>query len=640
MPLVRLPRQLRQDSLKTVCGLLCLIALFGSVAARRRLTSAKDTNCEAGNLNCIAANRVGKHAASPQARHLRKKLIRQEKRHQHDQRQRNALGEPIAGKVRSDTTKRNEAARFAYAVRSNGLTPGLLNKSDASKETPAIDNIEEHEKIASNVQVNHTGIVLIRLAGVSEDKPVCRLHGVCRSGDGAYLLPHWMKEYSGHIAKCGLRGEVHYVLHETTTETVRLLAEGSMYAEPDKVWSIRGLRRSKINLSQDFSAFDMIGGKAPRELKHWMITDLTPTVYIMDMSSRFKDYQEKGKVTSYECVEVEGHQCSEENAFSDLNPLLLVDVRITEQKSYHWPKGLLRLLQNSFSGKLQISDAQDVYGWHLRSQASCFRSLITTAAAVPDLPDNAFDSTHMLWRANMLSRKSVNHHVEDEKKEDGERELDCTRRVLLLNKYGKRYMVGHDKLRAAIEAVTKESVTPNYPNIRILAETVFFENSSFPEQVSVMQESNVVVSSHGSSNANIVFLRLDTLLIEITPFSLEVDTYSNLARTFGINYKMVMAQPDEEVFFSCVKHFNPTMLPGVSRMMKEWSIHAEKFRQAATASHRNPTTSFRIPDSDDEGVEDGHVRECATYQRLSFNVVHIAKMVVAACVAQCGVTER
>jgi hypothetical protein len=526
------------------------------------------------------------------------------------------------------------------------LEPSAALEADAKgvgaeRSGPVKPEIEDGAATMTPVQtearVNRSSLLIIRPAGFPEGKPVCRLQGLCQSGDGAYLLPHWMKRYAGHIDRCGLRGERHYVLRETRRSTAAVQrGGGDRQTGPDLLWSIDGLSRPKVRLSEDFSAYDMIGGTAPRELMHWMVTDLTPSLYMMDMAARFPEYARDGRITSMSCVKDTGEACDQADAFPSVNPFLLVDVRISEQQSHHWPKGLLRLMRNGFGGGLQIFDAQDLYGWRLRSQASCFKSLITTEAQISDLPPGLFASSHIVWRANGLTRETV---LRDRPGENAPESPACTVRVLLLNKYGKRYMVGHDKLRLAIQDIAKRVVGAKYPGIQILSETAFFDKSSFHEQVSVMQECNIVVSSHGSSNANIMFLRPDTTVIEVMPFGLETSTYSSIAKAFGVKYSMITAQPDGEVFQSCVNHFNPGPSADVTRMMKEWMTHAASFRNASAAHRRNPTTEFRIPDSVEDGPAASHFRQCASYQRLSFNVEHVAKTVAKVALDQCGIAE-
>lgn len=520
----------------------------------------------------------------------------------------------------------------------NSQTPLLPPKEGAEhKSNKNSFGVESNERIGSLVEAKDASIRIFKVRGMNPDKSVCHIQGVCRSGDGQYLLPHWMERYKGHIEGCGLPGNVRYVLHETERDSDELeVSAGRAIKAPSRVWSVEGLRRKKITLTGNFSDHDLIGGKPPRELMHWLISDLTPSFYLIDMAARLPKYKARECFQSEMCAGSNEEPCKESAGIPKLNPVVLVDVRVSEKKSHQWPKGVLRIMRNGLRGDLNIVDVQDVYGWQVRSKAACFRSIYSTSAIVADFDGNSFPSSHVIWKANGLSRQSV---VRETKSSEAGQIPTCVSRVLLLNKFGKRYMVGHEKFHTAIAKATREGVEPMFPFVRVLSETVFFEKASFHEQVSVMQESRVVVASHGSSSANIVFLRPGSSFIEVMPFGLEVDTYSNLAKAFGIKYTSIMAQPDEEVFASCVEHFYPQKPAKVIRLLKEWQKAANEFRAAAIDSRVNPATKYRIS-NDDKGdanaLSDSHFRGCASYQRLSFNVDHVAKIALKHIMDQCG----
>jgi hypothetical protein len=468
----------------------------------------------------------------------------------------------------------------------------------------------------SSVRVLDTSILVLRYTGLPQDKPVCRISGVCRMGDGSYLLPYWMKRYSGHIESCGIE-HAKYSLHRARSEL-----DGD-------VWAVRGFKPGAMNLTDTYFDYDLIGGNTPRGDSHWLVTDLTPSLFVLDLSFRFKIYQPK---MSAHCIRSQQTTCPLTTSISGARPLLLVDVRVSEQENFLWPKGFIRMIRNGLLGSLQVADLQEVYGWRLRTQAACFRSLITTRAEVHEIPPTVFDSSHFLFDGNALSRDSV--RISNLSRAA---QTTCDIKVLILNKYGKRHMVGDDALRAAITAYAQE-VKADRNRVRFLSEAMYFETIPFHEQVSVMQESSVVVSAHGPSNANAVFLRPASLFIEVVPFGLEPDTYASIAKTYSVQYRMVMAQPDMEVFGSCVHHFNPTNSEAFQAFIKQFAAHAERFKSDALRSDSNPSTGFRIPANATAELikEVKNARHCANYQRLSFNVKDVAKLVVDEGLSQCG----
>jgi hypothetical protein len=503
------------------------------------------------------------------------------------------------------------------------VLPQLQEAMSPDPEESVLDhdiNDQNSTIFMSSVRAADTSILILRYSGLPVDKPVCRVTGVCRMGDGSYLLPQWMKKYSGHLKDCGVE-HAKYVLHKATSEL-----DGD-------VWAVRGFRPGQINLTETFIAHDLIGGSTPRGENQWLVEDLTPSLFLLDMSVRFSSYE---RTVAPICVRQRQRPCPVTTSVSDLNPLLLVDVRVSEQESFLWPKGFIRLIRNGLLGSLQVADLQDIYGWRLRSQAACVRSLVSTRAQLAEIPSSVFDASHFFFEGNGLSRESP--RVSDELRAS---KTTCDIKVLILSKYGKRQMVGDEALRTAIVAQARDAKITEQ-NVQFKPEVVYFEKASFHEQVSIMQESSVVVAAHGPSNANLVFLRPDTLFLEVVPFGLEPDTYKSLSRVYGARYQMIMAQPDEEVFRSCVDHFNPSHTEELGVFMKLYEAQAERFKSDAVSSDVNPSTEFRIPENATAELTKGvkNARHCANYQRLSFNVKEVAQLVVTEGLSQCAVGPK
>jgi hypothetical protein len=499
-------------------------------------------------------------------------------------------------------------------------THPLLQEASSEKSAepaPGEDRSETHTtNFVSSVRVLDTSILMLRHAGLPHDKPVCRISGVCRMGDGSYLMPYWMKRYSDHIERCGIE-HAKYSLHRARSEL-----DGD-------VWAVRGYKPGALNLTDTYFDYDLVGGNTPRGDSHWLVTDLTPSLFVLDLSSRFNIHQSK---MIAQCIRPQKATCPRTLSISGVRPLLLVDVRVSEQESFLWPKGFVRMISNGLLGSLHVADLQEVYGWRLRTQAACFRSIITTRAEVAEIPPSVFDSSHFLFDGNGLSRDSV--RISDVSRTS---QTPCDIKVLILNKYGKRHMIGDDALHAAIVALAQK-VKADQNSVRFLPEVIYFENVPFHEQVSIMQESSIVVSAHGPSNANAVFLRPESLFIEVVPFGLEPDTYASISKTFSVRYHMVMAQPDDEVFESCINHFNPTDSEAFITFTKQFAVHAKRFKRDAISSDSNPSTEYRIPANATAELikEVKNARHCANYQRLSFNVKDVAKRIVHEGLSQCG----
>eukprot|EP00168_Porphyra_purpurea_P020136 TRINITY_DN8351_c0_g1_i1.p3 TRINITY_DN8351_c0_g1~~TRINITY_DN8351_c0_g1_i1.p3 ORF type:complete len:149 (+),score=40.27 TRINITY_DN8351_c0_g1_i1:53-448(+) len=95
-----------------------------------------------------------------------------------------------------------------------------------------------------------------------------------------------------------------------------------------------------------------------------------------------------------------------------------------------------------------------------------------------------------------------------------------------------------------------------------------------------MQETNVVVASHGAGVANLLFLRPGSVLVEVMPFGITASPFATLARLYGIVRLPLTAMPDDDVFRSCVTHFN-TDGAATAGVLARWAAASTAFREGA-----------------------------------------------------------
>lgn len=168
-------------------------------------------------------------------------------------------------------------------------------------------------------------------------------------------------------------------------------------------------------------------------------------------------------------------------------------------------------------------------------------------------------------------------------------------------------------------------------HVVIKPEVVFFENLSFHEQVSIIQEADVIIATHGESNANLMFARRDTQVFEILPFGYTSDAYQNLSKVYGIKYRRITSQPDVDVFTACVRHFNPNPTRERTRFLTLWRLHGETFRNSTIERGRNIISSYSVPQylGDQRNVSNlVRLRDCVTYQRTSVDIRDLARTAV------------
>lgn len=438
----------------------------------------------------------------------------------------------------------------------------------------------------------------------------CQIGVVCRKGDGSFLLPKWMESHASKIEACGLR-QVKYAIAISNSGS-----NGSQLA-------LEGIQG--VKLDQKHVSYDLLGTEAPHGERHLLAHDIAPSILMLDM---FKKPDTYSAMTTTECITKSGKPCKvgSSKGSDALHPVFMVDSRISDTKEYLWPKSVLRLMRNSMKGTLLVKDLRDVYQWKVRSQASCFRSVLSTPVRTGDIPPDAFLGSNAFFSINRLTRKPVARSPLHAR---------CTVKVLILNRYRKRFIEGADKLTFSILSYSKE-LSSKIGNIVVVEpEVVFFEKSSFHEQVSVMQESNIVVASHGDGNANFMFLRPKARVFEILPFGYSSDIFANISKAFGAIYEPVRSQPDIPVFSACVRHFNPDNSTKRDSMITAWENEAHAFQKKTVQKHMNSPSTYSVPTDEESQLR--NVRQCASYQRISVDVRHLARKVVLASAEQCQV---
>lgn len=504
-------------------------------------------------------------------------------------------------------------------IHSSALETGVLRKEAHSKAIQMHSSSGTLQKnIVTSINSLESSLTVISHTSFSKQHQFCRIKGVCRLGDGTVLLPKWMKAYSAHVAKCGILEVVYNII-----EAEQKQDDNFMHLEEMDI---------AVSLNDTYRSFDVIGNEAPRVERSLLATDITPSILLLDMFKRPGAY---GEHITFLCTTKQGTGCRTENGSdpSSFNPMIFVDSRISDTKEYLWPKSFLRLFRNAANGKLNIADLKDVYGWKIRSEASCFRSLVTTNAQTADIGSGVLLSSHLLFSMNKLNRREIGMG------DNAALRTTCSTKVLILNRYGKRFIEGSDKISSAISSYGTE-LRRKYRHVLIEPEVVFFENSSFHEQVSVMQESSIVVASHGNGNANLIFLRPKSRVFEILPFGFVSSVYQNLSRAYGSIYSTVCAQPDEDVFLACIRHFNRDESEEKEAFVKEWQAAAEMFRNETIAQKANVDSEYNVPeDEESTGQILKRLKQCASHQRISVNVKHLARMVVKAAAEQCGIQQ-
>ncbi len=510
----------------------------------------------------------------------------------------------------------------AQSVKSNPITSNTsAPKTQAQEAINAKQSIREtrpsdKHTIVTNISALNSSLTVLEHKFFTNGERFCYIQGVCRVGDGTYLLPAWMEKLSGKITQCGVTNII-YSIHNAA----------SISGKPTMVF--KELPRANINISDAYRDVDIIGGEAPRAEQHLLISDLTPLILLADMFMRPSAYKNSIKESCF----AESGACNRSKIYPmGLNPALLVDSAVSEVKDFMWPKGVIRLLRNGFGGSLQITDLHDIYGWRFRSHASCFRSLLVTNATVSNFKPSTMPPDNFMFLANSLSRTPITKLMQPDRRR-------CDLKVLILNRFRKGNILGADLLEKALSVLNK-ALFREYPNASVQAETIYFQNSSFHEQVAVMQEADIVVAAHSESNANLAFLRPGTSFLELLPFGVKPDSFRSIARAYDVDYRYVHAQPDTELFSRCMIHFNTEAKEQRDVLMWNWNAAAKIFLNTTNNQRRNEQSMYFLPEEGEENEQYSdlrNIKDCANLQRISVNIKDLAKTVMKAAFSRCGI---
>lgn len=418
-----------------------------------------------------------------------------------------------------------------------------------------------------------------------------------------------MTSYADQLLKCGFSRVIYAPDYDGPRSSIDLNRSDGTTAN--------------VSLNYDLRDFDAVGTETPRGERELLAFDLIPAIFMLDMFSRPRHLNDH---STFHCYPNYEGKCQFGNP--SLQPLLLIDSRISDTKEHHWPRSLLRLFRNSFKGEMKIMDMKDVYGWKVRSEATCFRSIISTAVKTGDFPPGTFTEDNRFFSVNGLSRKAVGRPKDSTK--------PCTVKVLVLNRYGRRSFIGGNFLTSAISSLGRE-LTKGDNTVRIESEEVFFDKCAFHEQVSIMQESDIVVATHGDANANFMFLRPRAKVFEILPFGYTTLLYRNISKAYDVRYETVRSQADSEVFSACVVHFNAENKSYADDFLASWNRLGSDFWNRTVKEKCNTESKYETAE-EEVGRGDAvlkKLRACASHQRTSVDVKDLARNIMREIVEMC-----
>lgn len=215
---------------------------------------------------------------------------------------------------------------------------------------------------------------------------------------------------------------------------------------------------------------------------------------------------------------------------------------------------------------------------------------------------------NFMYRANALSRESVmNLQTSDRRR--------CDLEMSILDRIEQGRILGLKILKDAFKLLNAKL------KASVQAEAVYFQNISFHEQISVMQETDIAIGTNAELNANLPFLRPNATFFEILPFRIHPHFYRTLANAYDVEYRSVSAFRDTEFFERCIEHYNDDIGEWRKLLLAHWRNAAQVFKNKMKKSLTGKWKGFYLPeDGSNERTASQETfagaRNCSDYRQM------------------------
>lgn len=454
----------------------------------------------------------------------------------------------------------------------------------------------------------------IQMWGLPGGKHVCRIFDVGRLRDGTFILPRWMKQHDATIEhRCGIRN----FLFSLPSTPFPPSSQPRNNPPLDQYPAHAKLNTKNIDR-------DLFGIAAPRQhMPHFVSDIISPLLAIEVLMG-------SGRIDAVSSVirpmTMSGLPKPDLSVLPELNPSILIQQETFQQPQSHWVARLAKFFQHPILGftliptdegkTSSLSDERSL-------EVAMYRSVIHSNVN-PYEPYGLFSANgqNIVFSLNGISRDPAWTTM-------GMSQFPCRVFVTALTRRGPRGLLGLQTLETDIKRrFQREGIIAGF-------RVVDFGNMSFDDQVQTMQQTNVLITTHGAGNANFIFMRPAAAVIEVFPFAYKAGPFDGFANIFGLNYSTAMSIPQTDVFKECM-----------NRNEKNQKIKRdvfEKWDKAVAEEKRSPWV-HRLgfeKEFGDPGKSQGKItRGCARLQELEFNIAAVSQTALDSGKAQCAVPRN
>lgn len=453
----------------------------------------------------------------------------------------------------------------------------------------------------------------IELWNLPNGKSLCRIFGVGRLSDGTLVLPKWMNSHDELLlTRCGIRGAI-FALNALDTP----MKPKKFFQIDDQ--SLRAASKSDVSLDLSFAGLDLFGLNAPRNHMPHFVSD----IFLPLVAAEVLLGTGKSVLKSSVILPAHGNESLSEATFKDLRPSLLIFEETWKRPRTDWVPRLATFFEHPALGfKLLPAGKERPSGNHMRAKnvkLSAFRSAVTSNLNIHE-PHGLFGTggKNIVFAVNGISR-------DPPWTISGMRKRPCRLSATVLTRKGPRALLRLQNLEKRIRALAVSK------SLLIDFKVVDFSEVPFEEQVHVMQNTNVLIATHGAGNANFIFMRPASAVIEVFPFSYKAGPFDSFARIFGLHYRFAMSAPQTDVFKECMnRHESNERIKKLA--FSQWDRAVEEEKREPWVHRLEFEKEFGEP-----GKSQGMTtRGCVRLQELEFNVDEVGRMVVESGRAQCS----
>lgn len=512
--------------------------------------------------------------------------------------------ESPSGPVQSRSPPSN-SSQFGSASIAPCLKPSTINVTQQLLVNSSRTNSSSDVALSDHTE---SRVDAIELWELPDGKWLCRIYNVGRKSDGRLFMPSWMSKYSFLLQhRCGVKDARFSLKLEPTSNRYTIDAN---------------VTNKKIDMALHVDAadinYDLVGKIAPRHhMPHFVSDILMPMLVVEVMMSPNHDTFPFSHILPSSPTTIPSRGGT---AFRSLNPAMLMRQETTASPPMNWVPRVAAFFRHPKIGfkLLPVPESGAGNNRTALEKVRLFRSLLTINVAYYT-PQILFDSK---GKSHLLTQNGVAR--EQAWAVPCIKETPCRVSVTALTRNGSRALLQLDDLEKRIRTQAHSK------GIHIDFKVVEFETLLFDEQVRTMQETNVLIATHGAGNANLLFMRPAAAVIEVFPFAYKAGPFDNFARLFGLDYHTAMSAPQTELFKECMDRHETKN--DIKKQVFEWWDKAVEEEKKSPWVHRLELEK----EFGREGLSEGMTtRRCVRMQQLKFNIDDVSKMSIESALRQC-----